>query len=111
MKTRHPVRVLIVLAALVAIAPVRAQQSDRAASAASALNDQIDRIFSARAYETPRFGPARWLPDGTAYAIVEGSEIARYDAATGARTILVPAAKLVPSGTKTPIDIDDYAWS
>ena len=57
------------------------------------------------------------MPDGTAYAIVErpasgeGSEIVRYDAATGARTVLVAATRLVPSGSKTPLDIDDYAWS
>ena len=36
-----------------------------------ALSAQIDRIFKAREFEPPRFGPARWLPDGTAYAIVE----------------------------------------
>ena len=67
-------------------------QADRS----RALQEQIDRIFKAREYDAPRFGPARWLPDGTAYAIVErpaggaeGSEIVRYDAATGARSVLV----------------------
>src|SRR6185436_9653687 len=35
----------------------------------------------------------------------------RYDAASGARTILVAASALVPPGTKTPLDIDDYTWS
>ena len=91
-----------------------AQQSDRA----QALRDQIDRIFRAREFDPPRFGPARWLPDGKAYAIVErasdaagGSEIARYDAATGSRTVLVSASRLVPSGMKSALTIDDYAWS
>src|SRR5689334_23737817 len=95
--TSLTIRRLIVFAVLLTVAPVAAQQSDRATAAAGALHDQIDRIFGARIYESPRFGPARWLPDGTAYAIVEpasavGSEIARYDAATGARTLLVPAS-------------------
>ncbi len=36
-----------------------------------ALTAQIDRIFKTKDYDAPRFGPARWLPDGTAYAIVE----------------------------------------
>jgi dipeptidyl-peptidase 4 len=100
----------------------RAQPPERAA----ALREQIDRIFKAREYTLPRFGPARWLPDGTAYAIVErpggegseGSEIVRYDAATGARSVLVPAAKLVPPSAAPPgskpasgLDVDDYAWS
>ena len=76
-----------------------------------ALRDQIDRIFRSRDFDPPRFGPARWLPDGKAYAIVErssesagGSEIARYDAATGSRTVLVSASRLVPSGMKSRAD-------
>ena len=94
-------------------ATVQTQQVDRPA----ALRAQIDRIFKERAYAAPRFGPARWLPDGTAYAIVEqpkggsGSEIARYDAATGARTVLLDSSRLVPPGRKTPLSIEDYAWS
>ena len=77
---------------------------------------QIDRIFKDREFNPPRFGPARWLPDGTAYAIVErpaggadGAEIARYDAATGARSVLVPASKLRTNSGG--LDVDDYAWS
>ena len=108
---RHITRGLIIAAAVATIAPLHAQKIDRI----KALNDQIDRIFSARAYEAPRFGPARWLPDGTAYAIVEpvsgGYEIARYDAATGARSVLVPASKLVPQGGTVGLNIEDYTWS
>ncbi len=106
-------KTLTVAGALVAAVALHAQ-ADRA----RALQEQIDRIFKAREYDAPRFGPARWLPDGTAYAIVErpaggaeGSEIVRYDAATGARSVLVPSSALVPAGAKAPLDIDDYAWS
>ena len=81
-------KTLTVAGTLVAAVALHAQ-ADRA----RALQEQIDRIFKAREYDAPRFGPARWLPDGTAYAIVErpaggaeGSDIVRYDAATGART-------------------------
>ena len=105
---------LIISVALVAVVPAHAQQGDRA----QALRDQIDRIYKTREFDPPRFGPARWLPDGKAYAIVErssdsagGSEIARYDAATGSRTVLVSAQRLVPSGLKSALTIDDYAWS
>ena len=109
---RHFTRRLTIVAIIVALAPLHAQQS---ADRIKALSDQIGRIFSARVYESPRFGPARWLPDGTAYAIVEpvsgGYEIARYDAATGARTVLVPASKLMPQGATMGLDIEDYAWS
>ena len=84
-------------------ATVQTQQVDRTA----ALRAQIDRIFKEHAYVRREFGPARWLPDGTAYAIVEqpkggsGSEIARYDAATGARTVLVDRrASSLPAGKR-----------
>ena len=106
-------KTLTIAGTLVAAVALHAQ-ADRS----RALQEQIDRIFKAREYDAPRFGPARWLPDGTAYAIVErpaggaeGSEIVRYDAATGARSVLVPSSALVPAGAKAPLDIDDYAWS
>jgi dipeptidyl-peptidase-4 len=88
--------------ALLVVSSTAAQQADTR----TALQAQIDRIFKDHAYDAPRFGPARWLPDGKAYAIVErgsggGSEIARYDAATGARSVRA----------KTALDIDDYEWS
>jgi len=88
------------------------------AAPAQALYDQIDRIFQKQEYDAPRFGPARWLPGGSAYAIVEpvpapgkGREIVRYDAASGARTILVGASLLTPPGASEPLDVRDYAWS
>ena len=69
-------------------------------------------------YALPRFGPARWLGDGTAYTTVErgagaagGSDIVRYDAASGARSVLISAAQLTPSGTQRALTIADYVWS
>src|SRR5437899_4196655 len=100
----HPSRRLsaVALLAVTLVSSPRAQQADVAA----ALRARIERIYTEHAYDAPRFGPARWLPDGTAYAIVErkgggGSEIARYDAASGARSVLA----------RTDLDVDDYAWS
>jgi dipeptidyl-peptidase-4 len=107
----HHRRILIAgLLVFSTIAPA-AQQADPAA----ALRAQIDRIFKDHAYDPPRFGPARWLPDGTAYAIVErsgsGTEIARYDAVSGTRTVMVAPRRLVPNNSDHPLDIDDYSWS
>ena len=91
-----------------------AQQDERW----KALEEQIDRIYGKNEYSLPRFGPARWLEDGTAYTTVEraqgpagGSDIVRYDAATGARSVLISAAQLVPSGTTSALTIGDYVWS
>ena len=107
-------RAAALVAVLVCVAAPRAQQDERA----HALDAQIDRIFAAREYDPPRFGPARWLPDGAAYTIVEHSaeqggapEIVRYDARTGARTVVVPGASFDPKGRTAPADVADYSWS
>src|SRR6478609_1662165 len=82
------------------------------------LTQQIDRIMATRTYAVPRFGPARWVPGRAAYTIVEpsaspdaGMDIVRYDAATGAREVLVPARLLTPAGASKGLAVDDYDWS
>jgi dipeptidyl-peptidase 4 len=98
------------LAEAQAVAPVAGL--DRAG-----LDAELGRIFQAGLYNPPTFGPARWLPDGSAYSTVEpspaggASDIVRYDAATGARSVLVPGARLLPPGRTTALTINDYAWS
>ena len=104
-------RLLVAFVVLVAAAaPARAQDETRA----SALYARIDRIFKTQDFALPRFGPARWL-DATTYTTVEASpdagwDIVRYDAASGARRVLVPAARLTPPAG-APLDIADYRWS
>ncbi|HEV8597946.1 MAG TPA: DPP IV N-terminal domain-containing protein, partial [Gemmatimonadales bacterium] len=83
------------------------------------LADLLRRVFaSAEFAPRQRFGPARWIEQGAAYTTLERSaevpasrDIVRYDAATGARTILISASRLVPSGAAKPLDIEDYSWS
>ena len=77
---------MFTVAAVAAVAGTSA--SVQSAAASRAVYEQIDRIFQTREYEAPRFGPACWLENGAAYAIVEpakapatGREIARYDSA------------------------------
>jgi dipeptidyl-peptidase-4 len=78
----------------------------------------LDRIFSSQEFRSETFGPARWLDDGSAYTTLEAPpankearDIVRYDAATGARSVLISAASLTPQGASTPLEIDDYSWS
>src|SRR5690348_17287709 len=76
----------------------------------------LQRIFASRDFFGQHFGPARWLASGDAYTTLElaiggGTDIVRYDAASGARTVLVPAARLVPNGASESIDVEDYSWS
>jgi len=114
--TLDTIRRRAVASAVVAVmlgAALVAQQDERAGR----LEQQIDRIYQANEYVLPRFGPARWLADGTAYTTVErssgseGSDIVRYDAATGARSVLISSAQLTPAGATRPLAIADYAWS
>ena len=88
-----------------------AQLLDRAG-----VDRQLGRIFQDGAYDPPAFGPARWMADGTAYTTVEatstgGTDLVRYDATTGARSVLVASARLVPAGSTAPLALRDYAWS
>ncbi len=78
----------------------------------------LERIYSSGEFGTERFGPARWLADGSGYTTVErsaaargGDDIVRYDAETGAREVLVPAMRFVSEESSSPLSIDDYTWS
>jgi predicted alpha/beta-hydrolase family hydrolase len=100
--TRISVRALAALVSLVVVAPAAAQQDPAALS--------LERIFSSDDFRSERFGPARWLEGGQAYTTLEpaasaegngGSDIVRYDAGTGERTILVAAGSLVPGSRRS----------
>jgi dipeptidyl-peptidase-4 len=75
-------------------------------------------LFEKGVYRSKFFGPSRWMEGGAKYSTVEatpgtpkGQDIVQYDTATGARTVLVPSTRLIPSGATTPLAIEDYAWS
>ncbi|MFQ5704008.1 MAG: DPP IV N-terminal domain-containing protein [Gemmatimonadales bacterium] len=74
----------------------------------------LERIFASPDFFPDRFGPARWLDDNS-YTTVEqsrtGLDLVEYDAATGARKILVSSDRLVPRGQSRPLRIEDYSWS
>jgi len=76
----------------------------------------LERLFGSPEFRPQVFGPARWVAGGV-YTTVEparggrGEDIVRYDAATGARTLLAPAARLVAPGDTTPLAIEDYTLS
>jgi dipeptidyl-peptidase-4 len=105
----------IVIAAAAALfaatSPLDAQQEP------DSVRGLVHRIFASRDFASERFGPARWIENGAAYSTVEpaagghGVDIVRYETATGARTILVSAAQMTPSGAAAPLDFDDYTWS
>ena len=77
----------------------------------------VRRIYGSPEFKPELFGPARWLAGGTSYTILEdskegaGQDIVRYNTETGARDVLVAAAKLVPAGDTASLEIEDYSWS
>jgi dipeptidyl-peptidase-4 len=89
--------------------PASAQQAD-----SSLLS--IPRIYGSREFVTDAFGPSRWVDNGAGYTTVEpadgrGMDLVRYDTERGTREVLVPAARLIPSGADQPLEIEEYAWS
>lgn len=85
---------------------------------AQQLSDTLAAIFNKHEFDSKRFGPARWLNQGSAYTTVEpsatvakGEDIVEYDTATGKRTLLVSAEKLETKPAGAPMKIDDYVWS
>jgi dipeptidyl-peptidase-4 len=78
----------------------------------------LEKIFSSEYFKVKKFGPARWLQDGTGYTTLEDSEklegakdIVRYDPETGDRRILISAEEFVRCDILGVMDIDDYKWS
>src|SRR5271168_5597973 len=101
----------LLLAACLASIPAQAQISPES-------DQRLHRMYASEDFEVKYFGPSRWLDGGAFYTTVEPSsavkdaqDIIRYQTATGQREVLVSAAKLIPSGAKVPLTIENYAWS
>lgn len=81
------------------------------------LAQRLEAIFLRKEYTPKSFGPARWI-DETSYLTVEdsltlagGSDLVRYDAESGARSILIAAERLVPPGASAPLALEDFSFS
>ena len=104
-------RTPLVLLAVLLVVPIFAQQAARQADQ-SLLT--LDTIFS---YGAKSLGWHQWQADGSGYLMLEPSQtkgaldLVRYDAASGARTILVPAQSLTPAGATSPLVIEEFTLS
>ncbi|HKC84984.1 MAG TPA: DPP IV N-terminal domain-containing protein, partial [Blastocatellia bacterium] len=105
-------RIPIILFALLIAAPLFAQQPARQTDA-SLLS--LDTIFT---YRPQMLGWHQWQSDGSGYLMLEPAaagkgalDIVRYDAATGAKTILVSAQSLTPPGASSPLVIEEFTLS
>ena len=105
-------RIPLFLLALLIAAPLFAQQPARQTDA-SLLS--LDTIFT---YRPRSLGWHQWQSDGGGYLMLEPAaagkdalDIVRYDAATGAKTILVSAQSLTPPGASSPLAIEEFTLS
>ena len=77
----------------------------------------LEDIYTNLSYSQKNFGPVRWMKDNLGYSTLEtnkdfgGTDIVRYNAQSGQRTVLVSAKQLTPSGQSKPLNIDNYNWS
>ncbi|MEP7326802.1 MAG: DPP IV N-terminal domain-containing protein, partial [Gemmatimonadota bacterium] len=85
------------------------------AQAADSTRLTVSRVHASTDFQSDAFGPTRWMEEGAAYTTLEpaaaGSDLARYDTRTGARQVLIPAARFRPPGDSVPLNIQDYRWS
>jgi dipeptidyl-peptidase 4 len=77
----------------------------------------LEDIYTSHTYSQKYYGPVRWMKDNKGYSTLEtnkelgGTDIVRYDAQSGQRTVLVSAKQLTPSLQSKPLNIDNYNWS
>ncbi|MBS1811552.1 MAG: S9 family peptidase [Acidobacteria bacterium] len=103
-------RIPIVFLAILLSTPLFAQQPAQQADP-SLLT--LNTIFS---YGAKSLGWHQWQADGRGYLMLEPSakgavDLVRYDAASGARTVLVAADKLIPQGASSPLVIEQFDLS
>jgi dipeptidyl-peptidase-4 len=77
----------------------------------------LEDIYQNGSYGQQGFGPVRWMKDNEGYSTLEpnadtgGTDIVRYEVASGERSVLVDARQLVPEGETSSLSIRDYEWS
>jgi len=121
MQTRA-ILVALGLAGALAV-PAHAQQASAAAAprtdalvAAAPAPLSVERIFASPDFRLRYLPAVQWMADGQRYTFVQanaqsgGTDLVVEDARTGARSVLIPAAKLTPAGASTPINIEEYQW-
>jgi dipeptidyl-peptidase-4 len=76
----------------------------------------LEDIYRNHLYDVKKPRPIKWLSDGSGYTVLEensikGTDIVRYDPATGRHSILIRADQLIPQGADSVLSIFDYSWS
>jgi dipeptidyl-peptidase 4 len=114
------VRITVVAAVFLSLssAPSMAQAPSLVEHPSVAYRDALDAYATMHEYRLQTPAGSQWLDGSERYTALEPSasdrqrmDLVAYTTATGERTILVPAARFVPEGSKDQLDIDSYTWS
>lgn len=77
----------------------------------------LERLFSGE-FRQERMGSFKWLGDGSYYTTLDasktlqgGHDIVKHHSKSGKTTTLIPAEKLIPEGSESPLRISNYSWS
>jgi dipeptidyl-peptidase-4 len=77
----------------------------------------LEDIYKNGTYRAEGYGSVRWMKDNKGYSTLEknnevgGTDIIRYEAASGQRSVLVSAEALIPENGSNPLPIANYEWS
>ena len=112
-KDRFTEAALIAFSVASVIAGPYAAHADQREAAAKLLA----RTMTNPEFQVKSFRGGAWLGNGDSYLALEpsatgsGSDIVRYQTATGTREILVAADRLIPAGEKKPLAVENYRMS
>jgi dipeptidyl-peptidase-4 len=100
--------VALVLVPILSAGVALAQQTAQQPAAKGRLT--LDTIF---AYQPKSVGQVQWLEDGSGYVKLEpsaekGTDLVKYDGATGTKSVVVAASSLVPKGASAPLEIEEF---
>ncbi len=104
---------LIIFGISIAVGSLSLARADEREAAAKL----VARTMGSPDFRPKTFRGGAWLGNGDSYLAIEpaasggGSDIVRYQTATGARDILVAASRLIPAGEKTPLPLENYTMS
>lgn len=104
-------------AALIALGTAIAMAATVHADERESAAKLVAHTVSNQQFRVKTFRGGEWLGNGDSYLALEpsttpgGTDIVRYQTATGARDTFLAAARLIPAGAKTPLPIEDYRIS
>ncbi len=102
---------------LVALGVLAGSAADAQTPAADSSLLTLHRVHASQDFQSETFGPIRWMNDGAAYTTLErpaegrGRDLVRYETRSGAREVLIPAARFQPGGDSVPLAVENYRWS